>query len=238
MKLFFLLVLTGFAVAQDLPCAALLDNLPSSSLTGISTIEATLTIRYVENGGNEAQYALVKDFEKQRTYHSYSPKLGTDFAEPAVYLYQNGEGTLTNGDKTEEAPSEDSIVGIREMMELLEFNLQNIFASGGVESCDGQQTYGNVLTGEQVTVSGNDETTSFLFDEIGQFLGLRFYADDTEGIPLSTFTDFVVKDGLLQSGVVRYYDLKGDDAVLLEERRLGVQSYNQPLDESLFTPSE
>jgi hypothetical protein len=236
MKLFFLVVFMGFAFAQDLPCAALLDNLPRSSLAGISTIEATLTIRYVENGGNEAQYALVKDFERQRTYHSYSPKIGTDFAEPAVYLYQNGEGTLTNGAKTEEAPSEDSIVGIREVMELLEFDMRSVFAAEGVQSCDGQQTYGDVVTGEQVTVNSNDETTSFLFDETGQFLGLRFYSDDTEGIPLSTFTNFVVKDGLLHSGIVRYYELKGDEAVLLEERVLEVKSYNQPLEETLFEP--
>jgi hypothetical protein len=234
MKLFLLIICTGFAFAQDLPCAALLENLPSSSLQGISTIEATLTIRYVENGGNEAQYALVKDFERQRTYHSYSPKLGTDFAEPTVYLYQNGEGTLTNGDKTEEAPPEDSIEGIGEMMELLEFDLQSVFAADGVESCDGQQTYGDVLTGEQVTVSGNDEKTSFLFNDAGQLLALRFYDDNTESTPLTTFTDFLVKDGLLQRGTVRYYELKGDEVVLLEERVLEVQSYNEPLDDTLF----
>jgi hypothetical protein len=238
MKLFLLFVLTGFAFAQDLPCAALLDNLPSSSLQGVSTLEATLSIRYVENGGNEVQYALAKDFENERTYHSYREKMGEDFVTAAIYRYQDGSGTLTRGDKTEEAPSEDSIVGIGEMMELLEFDLQNVFAAGGVESCDGQQTYGDVVTGEQVTENSNGEKTSFVFDEAGQLLGLRFYYEDTKGIPLSTFTDFVVKDGLLQSGIVRYYKLKRDEAVLLEERVLEVQSYNQPLDESLFTSTE
>lgn len=234
MKLFLLIVLTGFAVAQDLPCAVLLDNLPSSSLQGISTIEATLTIRYVENGGNEVQYALVKDIENSRTYHSFSEYIGKDFVTTAIYRYQNGTGTLTRGDKTEEAPPEDSIVGIREMMELLEFDFQDIFATDGVESCDGQQTYGDVVAGEQVTVNGNDGKTSFLFDEAGQLLALRFYDDTTEGIPLTTFTEFVVNDGLLQHGITRYYTLKGNEATLLEERVLEVQSYNEPLDESLF----
>jgi hypothetical protein len=70
MKILLLLVLSGFAFAQELPCATLLDNLPSSSLKGFTSIEATLTIRYVENGGNEVQYALVKDLENARTYHS------------------------------------------------------------------------------------------------------------------------------------------------------------------------
>jgi hypothetical protein len=235
-KLFLWFVFTGFAFAQDLPCAAMLDNLPSSSLQRISTIEATLTIRYAKNGGNEVQYALVKDFENARTYHSYSEKMGEDFVTTAIYRYQDGTGTLTRGDKTEEAPPEDSIEGIGEMMELLEFDLQNVFAADGVESCDGQQTYGDVVGGEQVTVNSNGEKTSFVFDEAGQLLGLRFYYEDTKGIPISTFTDFVVKDGLLQRGVVRYYELKGDEAVLLEERVLEVQSYNQPLEETLFEP--
>jgi hypothetical protein len=234
MKLFLLFALTGFAFAQDLPCAAFLDNLPNSSLQGIATLEATLTIRYVEKGGNEVQYALAKDFENARTYHSFSEPIGKDFVTTAIYRYQNGLGTLTRGDKTEEAPSEDSIVGIREMMELLEFDMRSILASDGVQSCDGQQIYGDVLTGEQVTVSGSDEKTALVFDEVGQLLGLRFYDDASEGIPLSTFTDFVIEDGLLQSGVVRYYELKGDEAVLLEERVLEVVSVNEPLDESLF----
>jgi hypothetical protein len=194
-----------------------------------------LTIRYVENGGNKVQYALIKDFENPRTYHSFSEKIGGDFVTTAIYRYQDGEGTLTRGDKTEEAPSEDSIVGIREMMELLEFDLQSLLAAEGVQSCDGQQTYGDVVVGEQVTVNSNGEKTSFVFDEASQLLALRFYDKDTEGIPLSTFTDFVIKDGLLQSGTLRYYELKGDEAVLLEERVLEVISLNQPLKETLFS---
>jgi hypothetical protein len=236
MKLFLWFVFTGFAFAQDLPCAALLDNLPSSSLQGIATLEATLTIRYAENGGNEVQYALVKDLENARTYHSYSEKMGEDFVATAIYRYQNGAGTLTRGDKTEEAPDEDSIEGIGEMMELLEFNLQNVFAADGVESCDGQQTYGDVVTGEQVTVRGTDGKTSFLFDEAGQPLALRFYDDNSEDIPLTTLAEFMVKDGLLQHGIVRYYTLQGNEATLGEERVLEVQSYNQPLEETLFEP--
>lgn len=234
MKLFFLIVFTSFAFAQDLPCAALLDNLPSSSLQGVSTLEATLTIRYVENGGNETQFLLVKDFENSRTYHTYNPKMGDEFVTGAIYRYQNGVGTLTQGDQTEEAPPEDNIVGIREMMEFLEFDFQNIFAADGVESCDGQQTYGDIVAGEQVTVNSNEGKTSFLFDEAGQLLALRFYDDNTEGIPLTTFTEFVVNDGLLQHGITRYYTLKGNEATLGEERVLEVQSYNEPLDESLF----
>jgi hypothetical protein len=162
--------------------------------------------------------------------------MGEDLVTAAIYRYQNGAGTLTRGDKTEEAPPEDSIVGIGEMMELLEFDLQSLFAADSVQSCDGQQTYGNLVMGEQVTVNSNGEKTSFVFDEAGQLLALRFYYEDTEGIPLSTFTDFVIKDGLLQSGIVRYYELKGDEAVLLEERTLAVLAYNQPLDGTLFEP--
>jgi hypothetical protein len=236
MKLFLLIIFMGVAFAQDLPCAALLDNLPSSSLGGISTLEATLSIRYVENGGNEVQYALIKDLENERTYHSYSEKMGEDFITTAIYRYQDGAGTLTRGDKTEEAPDEDSIEGIGEMMELLEFDFQDVFAVDGVESCDGQQTYGDVVAGEQVTIRGNGEKTSFLFDEAGQLLALRFYDDNSEDIPLTTFTEFVVKDGLLQHGIVRYYTLQGNEATLGEERVLEVQSYNQPLDDTLFEP--
>jgi hypothetical protein len=234
MKTLLLLLAFGFVSAQDLPCAKVLENLPSSSLKGISSIDATFTIKYVENGSdNQSVLHYVKDFVNDRAYLEHDIGDGV-----LVYHYQNGVGTVKENDKTEEAPAEEDLVSIREMMEMLEFDFASLFASDGVQSCDGQQSYGEVLVGEQVTVTGNDEKASFIVDETGQFLGLRFYDADPAVIPLTTFTEITLKDGLLQHGIMRFYELRGEETVLQEERVLEVKSYNEPLDESLFKTTE
>jgi hypothetical protein len=230
MKTLFLLLAFGFASAQDLPCAKLLGNLPSSSLTGISTIEATFTIKYVENG-SDAQDILhyVKDFVNNRAYLEHNVGYGV-----FIYHYQDGVGTVEEDEKIAQAPAEEDLESVQEMMELLEFDFTSLFGSDGVQSCDGQQSYGDLVTGEQVTVSSDGDKTSFVFDDARQLLALRFYDDSVESIPVTMFTELVVKDGLLQHGIVRYYLVKGAEAMLQEERVLEVKSYNQPLDESLF----
>jgi hypothetical protein len=233
MERFFWILAFSFVSAQELPCAKLLENLPSSSLAGISTIDLTHVINYVETGSKSTLH-YVKDFVTNKAYVEHD--LGNGYL--VIYRYNNGVGTIEKDGKPKEAPAEEDLVSIRETMELLEFDFLSIFASEGVQSCDGQQSYGDILAGEQVTVSGNGELTSFLLGDTGQFLGLRFYYDDIEGIPLVTFTDFAVKDGLLQYGTIRYYELLGDEGVLREEKMLEVTSYNQELDESLFVPKE
>jgi hypothetical protein len=230
MRLFLLLAVTGFAFAQELPCAALLDNLPSSSLEGITSIDATHTIKYVENGPNaRSTLHYVKDFVNNRAY------LELDVGYDIIYHYQNGIGTVTQNETTEEAPAEEDLVSIREMMEFLEFDMRSIFTKDSVKSCDGQKSYGSLFTGEQVTVSANGEETFLLFDEAGQLLGSASYYSEGD-LVLGVLEDFFFEAGLLQQGTVRSYEIKGDEAVLLEESMLEVQSYNQPLDETLFEP--
>ncbi len=237
------MLLSSVALAQELPCAKLLENLPSSSLEGISTFEATLTTRYLESGEAEVQSYLAKDFVNKRSYHSFSEKIGDDFVTTAIYRYQDGVGTLTRGEKTEEAPPEETIETIEELLEMLEFDLRN-YQNLKLESCDGLQRWADELGGEQVTLSTDvatpNGTTELLFNDLGQLLAIQltYPAEPAlsrpEEIAILTLNDLVVEEGLLVKGILSQYELVAGKLVLREERRLEVQSYNQPLDESLF----
>jgi hypothetical protein len=232
MKHFFWIVVLSFASAQELPCAKLLENLPSSSLAGIRTIELTHTINYVENGP-DAQSTLryVKDFVNDKAYLEHDVGYGY-----LVYRYHNGVGTVEENGKTKEAPAEEDLVSIREATELLEFDMRAVFAKDGVQSCDGEKTYGS-FSGEQVTVSSAGEETFLLFDDTGQVFALASYYSGGE-LVLAVLDEFVVENGLFQRGKISTYEMRGNEVVLLEESLLEVTAYNQELDESLFVPKE
>jgi hypothetical protein len=108
-----------------------------------------------------------------------------------------------------------------------------------VVSCDGQQSYADLVSGEQVTVTYTPEglgpiTSKILFAPDGKMAGS--YTETEQGPALSVMDEYVTdSSGVPTHITMKIYTLEGETATLVSDMVIDTTSYNQPVDESLFS---
>jgi len=239
MKRFLLVfsLLVSLAAAQD--CATLLDSLQPQ--VDLETLEQriTTTVATGEGSSEIAIYQLL-DRPGARIYQEMTlPGMGE-----VVLRYVNGAATMEVASAGMQLPVPPALA------EQLEATLDGAFSQQGfvpsdyeVVSCDGTQSYGGLVEGEQVTVNatlpeaaGGATELRFLFGPDDALVGS--YLDVPQmGPSLMVFDTY----DLDASGVplnVRFtmYQLDGDTPTLFSTTEVETLTYNTPADESLFTP--
>jgi hypothetical protein len=230
MRIFFcLLLLTGLAFAQDLPCKSLLESLPATRFNDLTSFEANFTY---QDGG----IWNLRQIEDVTGGRSYFETLDDETGELVIARYEGDTGTVERNGQVEVAPS-------RAEMDILPFFdvflSQQIFANAQLLSCDGMQTLETpegTLKGEAVTVTMDEQTGQLLFDKEGHILG--WYAGSEIGVFENEY-----KDDLLVKSSFRIYDVPDETEVdeeptLKRTMSFELVNYNQPIDEALFSRGE
>ncbi len=228
--LFFLLFVNlpfvNSALAQDLPCAALLESLPNARFNDLTSYEAKFTYQEYDS---TLELRQVEDVTGGRTYFESRDE---ETGELVIARYEGDTGTLERNGQLEAAPP-------RAEMDVLPFFdvflTQQMFATAELLSCDGVQTLETpegTLTGEAITVTIDEQTGHLFFDSEGHIIG--WYAGSEVGIFENAYQDdFLVKSSF------RIYDVPGEAAmdeepILKRKMSFELVNYNQPIDESLF----
>jgi hypothetical protein len=240
----------SFALAQDTTsCAPLLEGMQAEAQAqqalweGIQSVTTQTDITQTIDGQTYAVTTnAVYDLENRRIHQT----IATNGQETMVLRYVNGEATMSMSGMDMPAPPQ--------MMEPLEGQLEQLldgnfgspasmWGEAEIVSCDGAQQYGDVLSGEQVTVrlseanslvQGADAPIRFVFAQ-GELKGMVQEVPEL-GTTLTVFEDMTTNsDGLTESMTMRLYSWDGAQAQ--ETGLMTMQnSYNEPIDETLFAP--
>jgi hypothetical protein len=226
MRRFFCLLFSGFALAQDLPCAALLESLPATRFKDLSSFEAKFTYQEFDS---TLELRQVEDVTGGRTYFE---TLDDETGELVIARYEGDTGSLERNGQLEAAPS-------RGEMDILPFFdvflAQQMFANAELLSCDGMQTLETPkgkLKGEAVTINLDGKPGQLFFDQDGRTVAWQ------SGREVAVFENRY-EDDLLVAGALRIYSISeeslGDTTSTLERTMtFELISYNQPIDEALF----
>lgn len=102
---------------------------------------------------------------------------------------------------------------------------------------DGQVSYGDVVSGQQVTYTatydGVTSTSKMLFDDAGAYIGMVVDGEDGSVIIL-VFDEPVSADDPTAPRAMSMYDFRDGVGTLTSRTRYENVSINQPLDESVF----
>jgi hypothetical protein len=195
MRILFLLLCLGFASAQELPCAALLEALPNTRFNELTSFEAIFSFQ--ENG----EIYRVRQIEGVTNDRSYYEFLDGPSGETRIARYEGDAGTLEINGQTEVAPPETEVdlVGFFDV-----FLSQKIFSASELVSCDGVQTLqtpeGSV-SGEAISLIIMDDPGQLFFDDNGHVIA--FAADDEVGVFENQY-----EDNLLVKSAFKIYSVE------------------------------
>ena len=221
----------SFSLAQE--CASLLEGTqPSVDLTSIE--QSITSATYVQGQTVNATIYQVVDLASKQLYQETTlPGMGE-----VIMRYQDGQATmqLKGNDMNLPVPPQFS--------QQLEAVFDNAFgqamlpATYELVSCDGQQSYADLITGEQVTINtampealGGDMTSSLLFDADGQMLG-TYMTLPQMGETLIVYDVFEQDEAGVPTQIdISMYTLGGAEPTLFSETQITTLSYNQPFEQ-------
>jgi hypothetical protein len=224
-----------FAVAQDFPCQSLFANYPKPTVA-LTSMESTITSNIEVNGQKvDSTINQVIDYTNRRLYQTIDA-----MGNKVVMRYVDGNGTMDMAGMSMPVPAESAAA--------LESAFDQGFVQGLPEnytivSCDGTQSYAGLLEGEQVTVKstlpGIGETTSkIIFGADGKTSG-AISTIPNQGEMLIVFDTMELDAANVPTNMLMsMYKMEGDNATPFGTTTVNVKSYNQPVDESLFTKAE
>ena len=228
------LLILGLTFAQSLPCESLFANYPVVDVP-ITSVQQTITSSMTIDG-QEVQTIITQsiDYTNRRLLQE-SNAMGMN----TVMRYVDGKASMgmVMGEETMNVPIPDENAKSLEAI----FDqpvVQGLPTNYTVVSCDGQQSYANLLAGEQVTISTEVPNvgtmiSKTIFDASGKALGAAttFSGQDM----LMIFEERTVDAQNYPTHIkMSMYQLKGDEATLFTTSTIDTLSYNQPLDDSLF----
>ena len=232
-----LLVLTSFSAhAQD--CASLLENAqPNVTFESIEqTISSTV---YSGEQSNTVDIYQVIDITGERIYQETTlPGMGD-----ITLRFIDGAATMQMAGMDMQMPVPPQLQSQLEQSLSGAFDAQGMLPSNyDIVSCDGQQTYAGLVTGEQITVNtnlpeaaGGATEMRFLFGEDGQLAGSLMDLPQL-GQTLSVFETYELNSDNVPTTIrFKMYQL-GDTPELFTETSITTNSYNEEVDESLFSP--
>jgi hypothetical protein len=218
MRILFVLFCLGSVIAQELPCAALLEALPATRFNDLSSLEANFS--FSEND-EPFTARLVRDVTGQRSYYELKEMSG----ETSIMRYKSNVGTLERNGQIEAAPPEAEA----EVISFFDIFLsQNIFSEAELVSCDGVQTLQTpegTLEGEAISLVIMGDPGQLFFDDNGRVVA--FSSSNDVGV-----FDSQYEDNLLVKSEFRIYEVETQEQV--RTMTFELVNYNQPIDASLF----
>ena len=229
------LLLAGMAVAQvDDRARELLTGLDSGAApTEVRTMEQQMTMTLHDEGLSTSTRSYI-DFENERAA-IITETMGMEM----VMRYVDGNMSMSMG-----GMSMPSMPGMDEAFDGI---FDDVTFAGlldhpdAVATYDGMVSYGDILSGQQVSYSGGNldfaglgtemTTVRMIFDESGNLIGQ--VSPMNGGDLVSVFVGEPVLEGLALFDA-ELYQLVGDTATPFGTMHYEVVTINEPLDESLF----
>jgi hypothetical protein len=229
-----MVLLFGLVHAQAFPCESLFTNYPVPKIP-LSSMEVNTTMNMTMGGQamDTTMYQVV-DYTNRRLYQE-TQAMGMN----TLMRYVDGKASMSMkmGEEMMNVPMPP------EGMQALEMVFDQGYAQGlptnfTVISCDGQQSYASMLSGEQVTISTNipgmEPVVSKMLFAGGRVVG-SVSTIPGQGEMLMTFDEMAMNtDNIPEYIKMSMYQLTADTASPVGVISINVLSYNQPVDEALF----
>jgi hypothetical protein len=245
-KLMLLLLSAGLftlANAQTLECENLLSNYPQPSVEITTVVQQTTSEVSVD--GQSGQTLMTQTFDYPNRRLIQEAEVG---GIKTVMRYADGKlgmSMVVGGEAMDvPVPSDDETVASFESLfdqPLFQGVPQNVT----VVSCDGQQSYADLISGEQVTVTTTvpnmgELTSRILFGPDGATQGIISTPPaGFGGEMLIVFEELTLDEASVPTHMkMTTYRLEDGAATLFNTTIMDILSYNQPIDESLFAPAE
>ena len=262
MKKFMIIALAAwfsFSFAQDTAsqdttsCAALLEPPPlqdqaNAAWSNLQSVEADTTATQTVEGESVAlAVRILFDLTNQRIYQTTN----VNGEEVAVLRYADGKASMTMPGVDENLPTPPGLEA--QFQQQLEQMSQNVLSDptamwgeSEIVSCDGLKQYGDVLTGEQVTVrlqagEGNALLQTVVPDMPVQLIYVKGQAKGVVqelpelGPTLMVFDVTQNSEGLVERVAIQQYSWDGSVAEATGTTTVNY-SYDVPIDETLFNP--
>lgn len=237
MKLFpsILIGLFTLVSAQDMACESLFANYPKPTVE-LTSMESTITSNISMNGQEvNSNIAQTIDYANRRMYQTIDA-----MGQEIVMRYADGAGTMEVAGMNMPVPAE-SLSALEGAFD--QGLVQGLPENYTIISCDGPQAYAGLLEGEQVTVEsdvpGVGKTTSkVIFAADGKTAG-AISTVPNQGEMLIVFDTMDLDEANIPTNLVMsMYQFDGTDATPIGTTTINISSYNEPVDEALFTPAQ
>jgi hypothetical protein len=237
MKKLFSLIIVMLAVlvnAQNLPCESLLSNYPAPKVEFTSVVQTITSSMSID--GQEVQTVITQsiDYTNRRLLQETNA-MGANM----IMRFVDGKASMgmKMGEEIMNVPIPDENAKSLEAI-FDQSVIQGVPQNFTVVSCDGQQSYAGLLSGEQVTISTEVPNlgtmiSKTIFDANGKALGAVTTVSGRD--MLMIFEEMTLDAQNYPTHIkMSMYQLKGDEATLFTATTIDTISYNQPLDDSLF----
>lgn len=228
-----LLISLGFAFAQvDDRARELLEGLQPPAGEVVDTVDQVMRMTIYQGGTEqEVRTRTIIDFVGERA------AIETEMAPGmvATLVLVDGEVRMMMGGMALPMPAamSDAFVGI------FERNPDDLFAEGATASYDGMQAYGDLVEGEQVTLTGpglvagveQSDASRYLFDDQGRLLAVVVETGD--GSMVTVFDEaFMGSPAVGRSATMYLLGAEGEErfaTMTFEQVRI-----NEPIEEGTF----
>jgi hypothetical protein len=228
-----------FVNAQTLPCESLLSNYPQPSVD-ITTVVQQITSE-VSVDGQTGQTLMTQTLDYPNRRLIQEAEVG---GIKTIMRYANGKLAMSMvvGGETQDVPVPSDEATVASFESLFDQPLfQGVPQNVMVVSCDGQQSYADLISGEQVTVTTmvpnmGELTSSILFGADGKTQGIVSKPPaGFGGEMLIVFEELTLDEANVPTHMkMTTYRLEDDTANFLSTTVMDILSYNQPVDETLF----
>lgn len=222
----------SFATAQvDERSRALLEGLRPPAGEVIETLDQTMVMTLELEGGMEVRTRTVIDYVTERALIEAEVMPGMSVTIVVV----DGQMSMRMGGMSLPMPPGMG----EEFADVFAGDPNDPLAEVTSATFDGPVSYGNVVSGDQVSVRGmtqvagadSAEDARFVFDAQGRLLAVVSESD--EGVFLAVFDEPVTGSPAVGSSATMYL-LSGDEVERFATMRFESIRINEPIDESLF----
>lgn len=250
LTLFLLALLISPAFAQtDERALELLNAAEQTEPLDLDTLRMTLNMtNYTPEGDAEftAKIRVVMDLTGRRVYQ----EMYFDEALTLRFTYDQGEAFMQSfypGEEESEIRSlpAEQVEQLGEMLETIQFDPANLYpVDYDTATYDGVQSYANLITGEQVTVTV--EVPAAVAPVTGQSIETRLIFGDDEtliatvqetpdaGTLLTVIEEYLERENRIIMSGMTMYTLEEEEATLWAKTRFTNLAFNEPIDDALF----
>jgi len=234
-----LFLLAGIASAQiDARARELLEGLMARFDLTVNTVDDTTKATIYDEDGNvvaEAISRTIRDFVNRRAATIYEAAPGMTLTT----VLKDGQVRMTMTGMPMALPVPPGTADNLEA--LLEPTVWGGFKDGDVATYDGHQSYGDLLSGDQVSYTTTEDTgfagvvtttTRFIFTPTGGLYG--YYLESEDSPPVMFVYDEPLEGGYLVGQNSNLYSLNGSEWKLTTRFEAIELKVNEPLDETVF----
>ncbi len=230
-------IFSSLTFAQGLACESLLSNYPQPSVE-ITTVVQQITSE-LSVDGQTAQTVMTQTLDYPNRRFIQEAEVG---GIKNTMRYADGKASMvmTVGDNPMSVPiPEESTAGLESIFDQPLF--QGVPQNLTVVSCDGEQSYADLISGEQVTVTTTvpnmgEMTSKILFGPDGRTQGaLTSPPVGFGGDMLIVFEELTLDEANVPTHMkMTMYQFEDGTATFFNTTITDILSYNQPIDEALF----